>query len=226
MKRWFLFLVCSCLLLPGCEVLLAAEPKSKERAYSLGPLKAEEFKGQVEPDSKDRANTATRVSYQFQLGFYQVGSQATVTVKSLTLETVFLPDDSWYGPNAPAGLLDHEQGHFDIAEIHARRAALEWERDRRAGKLLSATGNTRQAAQQAVMDKLNELRQTIDARIAQENTEYDRLTRHGLSSADQSEIRKIQKLTLTRLVEEHDELNPTRKPRTQRKRSAPANSAP
>lgn len=226
MKCWFLLFVFSWLSLLGCVILHAAEPKSRERPYSLGPLKIEEFKGQVKPDSSDRANTATRISYQFKLAFLQLGQQATVTVKSLTLETIFLPDDSWYGPNAPTGLLDHEQGHFDIAEIHARRAALEWEKDRRAGKLLSATGNTRQAAQQAVMDKLNGLRQMVDAKIAQENAEYDRLTRHGLSSAEQSEIRKIQKLTLARLVEEREDLDPKRKTRTQRKGQVQANSVP
>ncbi len=134
----------------------------------------------------------------------------TVTVKSISLVAVFLPDNSWYGPDAAAELLDHEQGHFDIAEINARRAAVELEKDRRAGKSISATANTRQAAHKAVLKKLNELRQLVDQRIAQENTEYDRSTGHGLNYSVQSEVRKIQELTRASLVEELERLKPKR----------------
>lgn len=226
MKTW-LVLFMLCWLSHSCWLAsFAAPPKSKERPYALGPLKVEEFKGDVEPDGGNKAKTSTRVRYQFEFSFVQFGQQATVTVKSIQLEAVFLPEDSWYGADAPAGLLDHEQGHFDITEIQTRRAELELEEDRRAGKSISGSGNSRQAAHKVVLEKLDQLRQAIDARIAQENVDYDRNTRHGLSFSEQSEIRKIQKLTLASLEEELNELNPRRKARALRRSNVDANTIP
>ncbi len=202
------------LLFANSLAVLSAPPKSKERVYSLGPLKVDEFRGEVISQHSTSAHTATRTRYQFALAFNQVGQLVTAVVKSIELRVVFLPDESWYGPDAAVELLDHEQGHFDIAEINARRTALSLEKARRAGKFISASGNTKQAAQKAVLEKLNEIAQLVDQQTAEDNIEYDRTTRHGYNFSEQSEVRKIQKLTLKSLSEELEQLSPKLKSST------------
>ncbi len=214
------------LVFSGSLGLVAAPPKSKEREYSLGPLKIDEFRGEVEAQNNTTAHTATRVRYQFEFAFSQFGQQVTVIVKSIELRVVFLPEESWFGPDATPELLDHEQGHFDVAEINARRAELAIEKAKLAGRMISATGNSRQAAHQAIMEKLNEIGEQVDKQIADENVEYDRSTRHGFKYSEQSELRKIQKLTLEALGEELGQLNPKFKARALRARRTDFSSTP
>ncbi len=215
-------LLLPCLVLAVNLPLLAAPPKSKERPYTQGPLKVDEFLGEAPPEKSATAHTATRIRYEFQFLFGQNGQQVTVSVRSIKLRVVFLPEESWYGPDTSPDLLDHEQGHFDIAEINAHRVELALEQARLAGKLISATGNSRQSAHAAVMVKLDEIAQLADKKTADDNVEYDRNTRHGFNFSEQSELRKIQKLTLQSLTDELEQLNPRRKRDASRSRQLKA----
>lgn len=188
-----------------------------ERLYSEGPLSIDEFRGEVAPQDSSFAHTTTRTLYKYELVFYQAGPQVTALVKNLELRVVFLPDQSWYGGDAADDLLDHEQGHFDIAEINARRMWLSLAKARAVGKSIAASGKTKLAAQAAVIKKLNEIAQQVDKKTAEENADYDRTTQHGLRYSEQSEVRKIQKLTLKSLAEELQQLTPKPKSPTQRR---------
>ncbi len=177
----------------------AAPPKLKERRYESGPLKFSEFLGTALPDNSTRANTTTRSRMKYELSVRQVGTQIVVSVKSIELRAVFLPEESWWGPDADQSLLDHEQGHFDIAEISARQMQFLVMEAQANGSVISATMNTKQEAQEAVLQRLSDLSAAVDKKIAEANVEYDRLTRHGLDPAGQHEARRIQQLTLEQL---------------------------
>lgn len=75
------------------------------------------FKGQIPPDRVAVATTASGISYEYSASmlFNEVTVDYTVTA-------FFYPKESWYKPNlCDDATLAHEQLHFDITEMFARR---------------------------------------------------------------------------------------------------------
>lgn len=75
------------------------------------------FKAEPIEDSKIAATTASGLSYQFSTtqedGKYEL---------DYTISTFFYPDRSWYQPKiCDEVILSHEQLHFDISELFARK---------------------------------------------------------------------------------------------------------
>ena len=80
-------------------------------------LSWDDFKGSVPPDAEPTATTASGISYEYSANLihYEVKLDFKVTA-------YFYPNESWYKPNiCDAHILQHEQLHFDISEVFARR---------------------------------------------------------------------------------------------------------
>ncbi len=86
---------------------------------------------------------------------------------------VFMPEKSWVRPPAKASaqLLAHEQLHFDLAELHARRFARELP--------AQLKGADPEAAFQRAHDRMM-------VRLREEQERYDRETDHGRDAAAQA----------------------------------------
>lgn len=85
--------------------------------WSEKRLTWKDFKG--EPPASDRvaATTASGISYQFSTS----GTRNTFKV-DLEISTHFYPQKSWYKPSLSDEIvLSHEQLHFDISELFARK---------------------------------------------------------------------------------------------------------
>ncbi len=102
-----------CLLIFCSYTFIYAQIKWDEKE----PLTWKDFIAPVDNNSKHYANTKTSVNYQYQLHFHN--NMYSLTFK---VECVFLPNGSWCKPTKQTnGLLKHEQLHFDIQEIFARK---------------------------------------------------------------------------------------------------------
>ncbi|NKI31865.1 DUF922 domain-containing protein [Croceivirga thetidis] len=87
-------------------------PWSEERRLSWS-----DFKGEVPRDAMAAATTASGISYKYSanLMFNEVNLDFEVN-------TYFYPDGSWYKPDiCDSTVLAHEQLHFDITELFARK---------------------------------------------------------------------------------------------------------
>lgn len=76
-----------------------------------------DFKGRPSNISSAAATTASGITYSF-------SAQGTREVMELDfkVDTYFYPDKSWYKPQlANPNILGHEQLHFDISEVFARK---------------------------------------------------------------------------------------------------------
>ncbi len=76
-----------------------------------------DFKGEVPKDAMAAATTASGISYKYSanLMFNEVNLDFEV-------KTFFYPQESWYKPEICDSLvLSHEQLHFDITELFARK---------------------------------------------------------------------------------------------------------
>lgn len=101
-------------------LMVAITGYSQEEEIPWSPdfrLKWSDFRGQARENSRIAAVTASGISYRFSSverdGYYEVEYEVS---------TFFYPEKSWYQPQLCDDLvLSHEQLHFDIAEIFARR---------------------------------------------------------------------------------------------------------
>ncbi len=98
--------------------------------------------------------------------------------------------------------MDHEQGHFDITQIHAQRLQLKMRKLLAAKKPPGGTGDSEAAAVEALNALLDTEVKAAKAASDQENHEYDRLTVHGGELEKQRELRHVHQETLKKLAAE------------------------
>lgn len=115
------FLAIAIAVAPLCLAGQAPEgeqPPPVAREWSTGsPLAWDDFL--APPDAKSKGAALTAYEIQARRTCEEDGPAFRVTVR-------FLPDQSWIKPRQRnARILAHEQGHFDLAEVTARRLRAE-----------------------------------------------------------------------------------------------------
>ena len=127
----------------------------------------EDFKGKAPNNDRAAATTASGISYQFSTS----GSSGEIELDYL-VSTFFYPNKSWYQPSLCDSLiLSHEQLHFDISELYARKM-----RKRLASS--SFTQNVKAEVKQIykeVLDELEEFQNLYD-----DQTNFSRDLEHQL----------------------------------------------
>lgn len=206
--------VASTLAAPSANALAAEVPGEvasgslkAARHYSGGPLTEDDFQARPPGDGKLAA------SYQAFLFVdivwthqYRTVSRGRVSAAQLTrfeASAVCNPSKSWsrWGKKK-SELLDHEQGHFNIAQIHARLLEIKMRKLLAAKKPPLAHGESDESAAEALATLLEKEYRAAKAASDEENREYDKATLHGTSREKQSELRHIQQETLKKLDQE------------------------
>ena len=179
------------LWLASFEVSLRAQPTATEalRRYDQGPLGRADF---ATPPPADRgvrkASTYVHIGYSFRYRANVVRGRVQVVVTHLEAYGVVTPGKSWNVAPGDTRLMDHEQGHFDITQLHALR----WQRH--AGGLIAKAalrgeGATQEAAQQSLQSRLDRELKPINEAWEAEQIRYDQETNHGSDSKRQAEWR-------------------------------------
>lgn len=109
-------------------------------------LKWSDFKGKVPPAAEPAATTASGISYKYSANLIHHEVKLDFEVNAY-----FYPNESWYKPEICDDLiLSHEQLHFDISELFARKMR---EKLRRT----SFSDNVKQEIREIYRDILKEL---------------------------------------------------------------------
>ena len=191
--------------IPGQEADSGSQPK---RPYGDGPLTDADFKGKT-PTEGELANSPFQaflfvdITWSSQYRTFGRGRVFTALLTQFQATAVCNPAKSWNhaGKKRP-DLLDHEQGHFDITQIHAQRLELRMRKLLAAKKPPSGTGESEEASIEALNALLDKEAKEAKAVSDQENVEYDRLTAHGHALEKQHELRRVHQETLKKLAEE------------------------
>ena len=134
-------------------------------------LSWEDYKGKADPNSDAAASTATYLGIDYNLG--REGLTYKITCS-------FSKAKSW-GRHKTGHILSHEQGHFDITEIFARKLnkkMKEYKFDRNSFKT-----DLRKIYQEAMNEK------------EKMQNDYDNETNHSINTEKQAEwLTKIQKM--------------------------------
>lgn len=122
------------MLLMGWVVGTACLHAQDEAAIRWEPglrLAWSDFRGQPPASKRIAATTASGLSYSYTARGGSHGYELDFTVA-----TFFYPDKSWYHPGlCDARVLSHEQLHFDISELFARRLRTRLRQTRFTGKV-------------------------------------------------------------------------------------------
>ena len=111
----------------------------------------DDFKGPVPAGSVPAATTASGISYQYSANLIHHEVQLDFEVTAF-----FYPNESWYKPTiCDAHILQHEQLHFDISELFARRMRMKL-------RNTSFTENVKAEIRQIYQETLKELEELQD----------------------------------------------------------------
>jgi len=177
--------------------LLAFSAGAQERIlrpYDKGPLAPREFTGPVPDAARDgrlqrQAYTRTDLRYDYRYNYTIAGDVFEVELSEIRVAASFVPQESWLALPNDVRLLDHEQGHFDLAEIQARRMRADFLQRQHAGELKF------KAASEAAGHAL--LKQRLDTLFTKGldtlrtlEEDYDRTTRSGVDFRGQLNARR------------------------------------
>jgi hypothetical protein len=167
------------------------------RRYADGPMTPADFRAAVPdpPPMKDgvRLRAVTHSEIRYTTRYHWEESKPGTVTASLTrfdCHSQLLCDKCWNRAPMDLRLLDHEQGHFDIAELNARQGQKIFDK-LIADKTLVGHGRDERSA---VADLDKKVRDEMKAVFDQENDEqieYDRATNHGREFAAQAKQRKL-----------------------------------
>jgi len=146
-------------------------------------LNWEDFKAPTPQNSKFKANTNAGITYSWGLKIENVNKTLNYEVNSY-----FYPHLSWVEQGSKnAYLLKHEQTHFDITELHARKLRKELSEI----NLNELNQDTRKF--------LNDLYKTIENERSLMQKEYDWETNHSLNKEAEVKWQKLVKEELFKL---------------------------
>jgi hypothetical protein len=191
--------------IPGQD---AADVSKSDRPYDDGPLTAADFQGE-RPTSGKLAGSPFQAYLFLDINWssqYRSAVRGRVVTAYLTQFDATAASDiskSWHrwGKNK-SDLLDHEQGHFDIIQIHALRLEIKFRKLLGAKKPPAGTGDSEAAAVKALHEVLDKECRATKAVADEENVEYDRVTIHGAALEKQRELRRVHQETLKQLTAE------------------------
>jgi hypothetical protein len=179
---------------------------AKFRRYADGPLTAADFAGQAPEQSPINmgiemvANTECEVRYEYRAAIEQRAPDLwTARITSFTCTAVVIRGKCWNTQPESQRVLDHEQGHFDVAEIAARRAQKHFtslSRDRNA----ATAGRDRRAAERKLDQEIKKAMQEVYDGLTKAQKTYDEETRHGTAILPQIRHREWQRAELEKLA--------------------------
>jgi hypothetical protein len=191
--------------------LLAAEPESEEsssslRSYSEGVLRPDDYQAEV-PDPLPRSGgrrmlsyTWTRVRYQCKYKYAQQRQAFVVTLTNFDPVAYIDREVSWNAVPTDKKLIEHEQGHFDIAHLSALQLRKEVEDLRQQGKPIKASGRSLREATLKLDSHLATLSYKYEKAAAEEHLRYDKMTSHGTIGSAQAHFREEQIQAIEELV--------------------------
>jgi hypothetical protein len=184
-------------LVIGCARSLSAAEDT--RPYDDGPLTADDFRGKPPEDSVAAAKTATQFSFDFKYRYKLTARGTTVTLDRITITACIRRDQSWNRYPDNMRLLDHEQGHADIAQIHCLQARLAFRKSLAKGQGLSATASSLNEAVASLERAIHRDIASFEKAAQDADAEYDRETANGVG-ANQREWRRVHAETLKELA--------------------------
>ncbi len=160
------------------------------------PLTWSDFRGEVPQGAAPHRAAMTTTSLGWRFAYQLEWSRGTCRyrITEISASAVFHPDESWVRPeHRNDAILAHEQGHFDITQIH--RLMLEHALAPYVGTTGACEGRDEERisadVQRRLADTLGEVYQRIARNHDRVQADYDRETQHSIDAASQARWQQI-----------------------------------
>lgn len=150
-----------------------AQTEELRHGWEENALTWEDFQAPPDPNSPFTANTSSGISYSWSLKTSNLGKEYQFEVFSF-----FNPERSWVKNTGSAHLLAHEQLHFDITELYAR-------------KLRKALAEFDFNKSKNVKVELQNIYKKLETERAAMQKKFDVETRHSMEEAAQFEWQQL-----------------------------------
>jgi hypothetical protein len=160
-------------------------------------LKWNDFK--KKPDSKNKAAASSAIGFESSpiIEHFKIGCKFKFKIRDMQLHAVFIPEISWVRENILEKgnklLLNHEQGHFDLAEEITRKTRIKTT-NRFQNRSFVVKGKNKAEAKKFAVVRVTRIRKEIDDRLQKElereETKYDEKTNYGLIIKNQEKYNK------------------------------------
>lgn len=178
----------------------ADEAAPTRRPYRDGPLTAEDFQGTPEANSPYKAWTSANLQFRYAYRYRTQNRQTVVTLTEIDVWAEVERDKSWNRRPKDPLLMDHEQGHFDIAHAHALEAQAKLRETLGTAKALKTSGPSEAKAAELLQQKLREAVEAYVEALREANRQYDKDTTSGSDAAAQAEARRAQQQRIRELI--------------------------
>lgn len=181
-----------------------------ERPYSDGPLTPGDFLGPIPNDPPPRIQAVTEVAFRWKTEYRYARLNGSIVAKltRVTFTAMVVRDKSWNSRKDDRYLLGHEQGHFDISQMHAIEMEMALTERIRAGKPPMGKGADEAAAARDLEVKVREFAETQAAVHRERQVKYDEVT--GGASLVQKQL-DVQQENATALKAQQTKLDESRK---------------
>src|SRR5690606_480735 len=173
----FLFFAAAVIPIAGAQRSADAIIWSADR-----PLTWQDFRGPVNPNAPPNtaATTAASLSWTYSYELERSRGRCTYRITDIATEALFNPSESWVKrDHATDIVLEHEQGHFDLTQIH--KMELDRAADEIEGRRTSC-GDADAALAEVearVAEEVGPVRERIWQNLQSVQDQYDRETGHG-----------------------------------------------
>jgi hypothetical protein len=174
-----------------CASASAQQTEGEKLAWSgVRPLEWSDFRGPVDPTAADNAaaTTAASLNWSYKYRLERSDRGCTYRITEIETEAMFHPQTSWVRPgHANDRVLEHEQGHFDLTQIHKMML------DSEARDLVDEERDcgSRRASLSDVEEKVAEIvtpvRDRVWRNLQRVQEQYDAETQHGILGDAQRE---------------------------------------
>jgi hypothetical protein len=171
------------------------------RPYDDGPLTEDDFRGKPPETITAAAKTVTQFAFEFTYRYKTTARLTTASLDRITITACIRRDQSWNRNPEDKRLMDHEQGHADIAQIHSLKARLAFRKKLGKGPNVTATASSLKEAAAALDREVRKEVAIFEQATRDADAEYDRQTANGLGGK-QAEWRRVQVETLKQLEAE------------------------
>ena len=174
---------------------------ANERPYSDGPLTPGDFRGPIPKEPPPHTQAVTEVAFRWKTEYrYTTLNGSTVAkLTRVTFHAMVQRDKSWNMRKDDRYLLSHEQGHFDISQMHAIEMELKLTHVIHDGKPLIGKGPDVAAAARDLEDKVRAFAETEAAVHRERQVKYDAATDGGALVQKQLDLQQEQAAELKAL---------------------------
>lgn len=176
------------------------------RTYAQGPLTGADFLAEVPQGNtvpvgglRALAYASTEMLFDYRYRVMAQNGVWTARLSEIRVVAVLWREKSWNRHPDDRKLMDHEQGHFDLAQMWALRGQKELSDALRRGDL-QGQGESPQAAVKAFETALDRRVQKFRDALTAADRSYDQLTRYGTLAEQQAAHRKSQMEAIQQLA--------------------------